>query len=265
MGSFGFFEFALVGVPLTLGVIVIAVLFGERLLPERHPRSIAPDFSGHARTLIEQYELDHPARRADDAALRRRRGGDPAALAARRRPRVPGHDHRQRRPRDPRRPARRRRHRPGETVLAEGDTLLLQGSWAALDSNLDDPEVLVVDAPDAGAPPGGAARRGGADGAGRARRRWWSRWRPGAVPPAVAGLLAACLMILLGVLTVEQAQRGISWTTVVLVGGMISLSTAMVSSGAAGSSPTRWSTWSATPARTRCCSGCSCSPPCSAS
>jgi len=26
---------------------------------------------------------------------------------------------------------------PGETVLAEGDTLLLQGSWAALDSNLD--------------------------------------------------------------------------------------------------------------------------------
>ena len=40
-------------------------------------------------------------------------------------------------------------------------------------------------------------------------------------------------MILLGVLTVEQAQRGISWTTVVLVGGMISLSTAMVASGAA--------------------------------
>ncbi len=39
--------------------------------------------------------------------------------------------------------------------------------------------------------------------------------------------------MLLGVLTVEQAQRGISWTTVVLVGGMISLSTAMVSSGAA--------------------------------
>ena len=37
---------------------------------------------------------------------------------------------------------------PGETVLAEGDTLLLQGTWAALDSNLDDPEVLVVDAPE---------------------------------------------------------------------------------------------------------------------
>jgi di/tricarboxylate transporter len=40
-------------------------------------------------------------------------------------------------------------------------------------------------------------------------------------------------MIVGGVLTVEQAQRGISWTTVVLVGGMLSLSGAMVSSGAA--------------------------------
>jgi di/tricarboxylate transporter len=40
-------------------------------------------------------------------------------------------------------------------------------------------------------------------------------------------------MVLLRVLTVEQAYRGISWTTVVLVGGMISLSTAMVETGAA--------------------------------
>jgi len=54
------------------------------------------------------------------------------------------------------------------------------------------------------------------------------------VPAAVAGLLAAIAMILTRVLTIEEAQRGISWTTVVLVGGMISMSTAMVSSGAAG-------------------------------
>ena len=82
VGRFGFLEFALVGVPLTVGVIAIVVLFGERLLPERHPRSIAPDFSGHARTLIEQYELDHAADDADDAPLGRRRGRDPAALAS---------------------------------------------------------------------------------------------------------------------------------------------------------------------------------------
>ena len=49
----------------------------------------------------------------------------------------------------------------------------------------------------------------------------------GAVPPAVAGLLAAGAIVLRGVLTIDQAYRGISWTTVILVGGMIPLSTAM--------------------------------------
>jgi di/tricarboxylate transporter len=35
------------------------------------------------------------------------------------------------------------------------------------------------------------------------------------------------------VLTIEQAYRGVSWTTVILIGGMISLSTAMIETGAA--------------------------------
>ena len=39
--------------------------------------------------------------------------------------------------------------------------------------------------------------------------------------------------MLTGVLTVERAYRGISWTTVVLVGAMIPMSTAMTVSGAA--------------------------------
>ena len=40
-------------------------------------------------------------------------------------------------------------------------------------------------------------------------------------------------MVLLRVLTMQGAYRGINWTTVVLVGAMIPLSTAMVQSGAA--------------------------------
>jgi di/tricarboxylate transporter len=56
----------------------------------------------------------------------------------------------------------------------------------------------------------------------------------GAVPPAAAGLLAACALVGSGVLTPEQAYRGVSWTTVILVAGMIPLSTAMIASGAAG-------------------------------
>src|SRR5262249_56273087 len=55
----------------------------------------------------------------------------------------------------------------------------------------------------------------------------------GAVPSVIAGLLAACLMVLFRVLTVDQAYRAINWTTVILVGAMLPLSTAMVKSGAA--------------------------------
>lgn len=40
-------------------------------------------------------------------------------------------------------------------------------------------------------------------------------------------------MILLGVLSVEQAYRAINWTTVILVAAMMPLSTAMYQSGAA--------------------------------
>ena len=39
-GSFGYFSFALVGVPLVLGTLVIVLLFGERLLPERSARML---------------------------------------------------------------------------------------------------------------------------------------------------------------------------------------------------------------------------------
>ena len=35
VGSFGFFEFALVGIPLVAGTIAVIVLLGERLLPRR--------------------------------------------------------------------------------------------------------------------------------------------------------------------------------------------------------------------------------------
>jgi di/tricarboxylate transporter len=55
----------------------------------------------------------------------------------------------------------------------------------------------------------------------------------GAVPPAVAGLLAAGALVVGRVLTIEEAYRGISWTTVVLVAGMFPLSTAMTETGAA--------------------------------
>ena len=57
-------------------------------------------------------------------------------------------------------------------------------------------------------------------------------------------------------LTIDQAYRGIAWTTVILVGGMIPLSTAMVARPAPrSSSPRRSSTSSATPGPTPCSLG----------
>ena len=55
----------------------------------------------------------------------------------------------------------------------------------------------------------------------------------GPVPSSVAGLLAAGALILLGVVSVEQSYRAINWTTVIMIGAMMPLSTAMAQSGAA--------------------------------
>ncbi len=118
------------------------------------------------------------------------------------------------------------------TVLAVGDTLLIQGSWDALDRNVEDPDVLVVDSPDLvrrqAAPIGPKAYRALGVLAGMVLLL-----ALGLVQPAVAGLLAACSMVLLRVVRTEQAYRSISWTTVVLVGGLIPLSTAIEKTGGA--------------------------------
>jgi di/tricarboxylate transporter len=119
-----------------------------------------------------------------------------------------------------------------ETELAVGDVLLMQGTWGALEYHLDDPELLVVDRPE-------LVRRGAVPlgpGAKRALAVLGAMvlvLATGLLPPAVAGLLAAGSLIVMRVLTVDDAYRGIAWTTVILVAGMIPLSTAMTESGAA--------------------------------
>lgn len=56
--AFGFFEFALVGVPLVIGTLVIVVLLGPRLLPDRAASSIPRDLSQHAARLAIDYDLE---------------------------------------------------------------------------------------------------------------------------------------------------------------------------------------------------------------
>jgi di/tricarboxylate transporter len=121
---------------------------------------------------------------------------------------------------------------PEKATLQAGDTLLLQGTWKALDVHLNDPEVLVVNSPDVvrrqAVPLGAGARQ-----AIVILLAMVVLLATGIVPPAVAGLLAAGALILTGVLTVEQSYKSIGWTTVILVGAMMPLSTAMEQTGAA--------------------------------
>jgi di/tricarboxylate transporter len=314
-GGFGYFEFALIGVPLVVGCIAIAVLFGERLLPSRTGRSLPPDLSRHARTLVEQYRL------TSDVHELRVREGSPLVGADRRgletRATAAGltlvtakaADGRARRDgtvaqddllivrgapeavaeaagalglalRDddaasgpsiedrlfnresglaevlipPRSPLIGERFFPGmvtpsgdlivlsvqragedlppDAPLAAGDSLLLQGTWSALDRRLEPAEVVVVDSPDL------VRRQAVPLGPGA-----WTMiavlaamvlmLATGLVPPAVAGLLAAGAVLLTGILSVEQLYRSINWTTVILVAAMMPLSVAMEQTGAA--------------------------------
>ncbi|MBO3086087.1 SLC13 family permease [Cellulomonas fengjieae] len=119
-----------------------------------------------------------------------------------------------------------------QLVLAEGDSLLVHGPWPAVEAFAADDDVLIVDSPEL------VRRQTVALGP--------KAWRAlavlavtvlllatGVVPPAIAGLVGAALMVMTGVVGVPQAYRAVSWQIVVLIGGLIPLSVAISSSGAA--------------------------------
>ena len=201
VGRFGFFEFALVGVPLVAGTVAIVVLFGERLLPDRPARAISRDFGDHARTLAEQYALDDdPDALLDAAASGAAEVVIPPRSALVGETAFPGMA--------PRAatsscsPSSEGAQRPGGRDRARGGRhrCCCRASWGALERHLDDPDVL-------------ASTRRSSSAARRCRSAPERSGRSpsssamvlllatGAVPPAVAGLLAAGAIILLGVLT----------------------------------------------------------------
>lgn len=119
-----------------------------------------------------------------------------------------------------------------DTLLTRGDVLLLQGTWQALDTYINPSEALLVDTPEL------------------VRRQVVPVGRQGyltlaimaamvlllatgAVPAVVAGVLAAGAILLAGILATEEIYRAINWTTVILMGAMMPLSTAIADTGAA--------------------------------
>jgi di/tricarboxylate transporter len=315
--GFGFFEFALVGLPLLIGNMVIIILFGEKLLPFRNGASMPADFSRHAQTLVEQYGLSSGvfrlrikassplvgARRADVADPKAHPGLDYVAVQdgktgmplkretlaegdyillkgdAETAARFAAEAHlalREENEKDvgeggetlfnrssglaevvipPRSALAGTTAFPGmttesgdlivlaisragvtldaaETELQVGDTLLLQGTWKALDERLADPDVLVVNSPDLvrrQAVPMGQ----GATLAVVILLAMVGMLATGIVPTAVAGMLAAGAVVLGGIMTIEQAYKAINWTTVIMVAAMMPLSAAMEATGAA--------------------------------
>ena len=309
--GFTYFEFALVGIPLAIGCIAIVVVFGERPLPSRSSRTLPPDLSRHAMTLIEQYQLSSdvhqlvvragsPVIGQDREAISQAKRGKltlVTVLDAKAQPvrsgklregqilvlRGPadqaaevagafGLSFREDLPKGgisdqlfnrdsglaevlipPRSPMIGQlcfpgmvtesgelvvlaMHRSGldlelGAALAAGDTLLLQGTWLALDSRIGD-EVLVVNSPDVvrrQALPMGR----GANIVLAAMGIMVILLATGLVPPAVAGLIAAGIILATGVLKTEQIYRSIGWTTVIRVAALTPLSTAMHVTGAA--------------------------------
>ncbi len=309
--GFGFFEFAIVGLPVLIGTTAIALLLGNRLLPDRTSSDLPADFGGYAATLADQYDLDrsihrlrvrtnsplvgtpiadlkmpagvelvgaqdstgaaagddHQAAPGDQIVLS---GSDEAvgafaagqgmkltgsALATRRgasmltrnagiaevvvppRSRLIGQTLFPGMVRDGklvvlaiRRLGKDLGLRP--VTIAEGDALLYYGRWRSVDALAVDRSVLVVNSPDAvrrqTVPLGRKAPAAIAVLVGMI-----VLLATGLVPPAIAGLMAAAAMILLRVVEPQQAYRAISWQTIVLIGGLIPLSVAIQTSGAA--------------------------------
>lgn len=240
--EFGYFEFALVGVPLVVLTIAVVALGGERLLPARTPEHFGdvPDPSEHAQTLRKSYDVN-----LDTGAVFSAKEGVVEVLVAPRSRLIgrrvsAGMTTRDenlvilavRRGDDDGPNASRGTGVTGSLVLQAGDAVLVQGPWGALARYTKSPDVIAVTPPHSlqrAVPLGRGAKR-----ALVILALMVVLLATGLVPPAVAGLLAAGAIVLSGVLTIPQTYRAISWTTVILIAGMVPLSAAFISTGAAG-------------------------------
>jgi len=228
--AFGYFEFALVGIPLVIGTVLFLTFCSRPLLPVREGSHIPLDLVRHARLLRQQYSVDlntstlvGPSSGITEVLVAPRSPligtriftgmatprGDLVVLAAR----------------------RGDTQLKGDVTIQVGDALLMQGRWDDLARHADEPGVIAVDSPQ-------EMRRSVPLGRGAKRTLMILAvmvvlLATGIVPPAIAALLAACALVLSRVVRVPQAYGAISWTTVVLIAGMIPLSTAFTKTGAA--------------------------------
>lgn len=313
VGSIGFFEVGLVGLPLLIGTILVVLLFGDRLLPARTPKSLARDLSKLPAELKGQYIGGDEVMRFAIPSVSLLNGQQAQAIQYDTQSRltilsvkdkkgrllteekiVPGtkitlrgdrsaindfaNEYKLGEPMSggadaPDKGLVSRQYGiaevlitprsefigdtafPGmitesgelvivainrhgdetdaeEVVLQPGDSLLLQGTWEALDRHISDPNVVVVDFPDA------IKRQNVALGMKAVPALVLLSGMvgllvSGVVPAAIACLLCAIGMVMFQVVSVPQAHRSMNWTTLILVAAMIPLSDAITNTGVA--------------------------------
>ncbi|MFD6700957.1 MULTISPECIES: SLC13 family permease [unclassified Microbacterium] len=227
--AFGFFEFAIVGVPLLVGVVILCVLLGPRLLPHRAAQNAPNDLSAYAETIAAEYALS-----TGDARIGAEEGVVEVVIPPRS-PFLGAHVF------SGMRTASESLliaavHRGGYPLdsadLQPGDVLVVRGAWSDLESRADMAGVISVESPD-------RVRRQSVSWSGRATvavsvlAAMCMLLATGLVPPSIVVIGAGVVLVATRILTIAQAQRSISLSTLVVVAGMIPLSTAIQTSGAA--------------------------------
>ncbi|MGR0319469.1 SLC13 family permease [Agromyces sp. ZXT2-3] len=237
---FGYFEFALAGLPLLALSIAILVAFGDRLLPDRKadqltdtapadPEAMAREFRRHYDVSLDTGTFYTPDEGVAEVMITPRsvyigRKVFPGMTTLRENLVIiavkrNGERH----------PSATEQDDP--EALRAGDSLLVRGPWDALERYVRLPGIIPVTAPQ-------SLRRAVPLGRGAKRAigvlvAMVVLLASGLVPPVVAGLLAAGAIVLLRVLDLPQVWRSIQWSTVVLIAGLIPLSTAFIETGAA--------------------------------
>lgn len=304
-----FFEFALIGIPLVVGSVVIIMLTRKFLLPHHNGDSMPQDFSGYAMTLVKQYRLDdglhhlivHKASPLVGQATEGWKPGGTLVLKAIQDPKTFA-------------PIQRNQFAEGDillvrgdgeetarlaqtfdlglrcdesdslsdtlvnresglaevvlpprsefigktvfpgmatpdgdlmvlginragadmgfkpAVLQAGDSLLLQGTWKALDQRLGTPQLLQVNSPDL-VRSQTVALSGPAKQAVSILVVMVVLLALGLFPPAITALICTVAMVLLGVITMPQVYKMVDWNTCLLIGAMIPIATAMQKAG----------------------------------
>jgi di/tricarboxylate transporter len=111
-------------------------------------------------------------------------------------------------------------------------TFCCKERWKALDQYLSDPKVLVVDSPEV-VQKQAVALGQGAYAAIAILLLLVILLAFDTVPPPIAAVICATLMLITGVLTLPQFYRGIDWNTCILIEAMIPPATATTKTGAA--------------------------------